>query len=136
MRLNTNPNPTGMLKLLTGEAKRSMGPQVDTSAYLKADHIFHGLSIMAGYNFTYKGHDTLTPVDLVTFSTTVVNADPMLKSFYSHSALVGMEYDFADEGKKYNPHVGVFYTRPFAGKRVYQTNTVGGLLGLHVAWDF
>ena len=60
----------------------------------------------------------------------------MLKSFYSHSALVGMEYDFADEGKKYNPHVGVFYTRPFAGKRVYQTNTVGGLLGLHVAWDF
>ncbi len=136
MRLNTNVNQSGFFKLLEGEAKREMGPQVDVSAYLKADHIFRGLSILGGYNFTYKGHDTLTPTDLVTFSSTAVNADPMLKSFYSHSILAGVDYDFADEGKKYNPHVSFFYTRPVAGKRVFKTNSFGGTLGLHVAWDF
>ncbi len=135
MRLNTNPNQTGMFKLLTGEAKRSMGPQVDVSAYIKADHILHGLSILGGYNFTYKAHDTLTPVDLVAFNSEIVNVDPMLKAFYSNSILAGIEYDFADENKKFNPHVSLFYTRPLGGKRVYATNTFGGLLGLHIAWD-
>ena len=135
MRLNTNPNQTGMFKLLTGEAKRSMGPQVDVSGYLKADHIVHGISLLCGYNFTYKGHDTVTPTDTVAFDSSIVNADPMLKSFYSHSILAGVEYDFADENKKFNPHVSFFYTRPVAGKRVYATNTFGGTLGLHIAWD-
>jgi hypothetical protein len=136
MRLNTNPNQTGFFKLLKGEAKRSMGPQVDVSAYVKADHIFHGLSLLTGYNFIYKGHDTLTPVDLTLFNSAIVNVDPTLKAFYSHGIMAGLEYDFADEGKKFNPHVSVFYTRPVAGKRVFKTNNFGGTLGLHVAWDF
>ena len=136
MRLNTNPNQTGMFKLLEGEAKRSMGSQVDVSAYLKGDHLFHGLSILAGYNYSYKGHDTLNPVNPVSFSPSIVNVDPTLASWDSQSILIGAEYDFADEGKKFNPHINLFYTRPLAGKRVYKANNVGGTVGLHVAWDF
>lgn len=136
MRINTNPNQTGMIKLLTGEAKRSMAPQVDVTAYAKADHLFGKLSGYFGYNFLYKGHDTITPSDLTLFDSTIANADPMLKSFYSHSLLTGLDCDFSKEDRKFNPHVGIFYTRPVAGKRVYQTNNVGGTIGLHIRWDF
>lgn len=136
MRLNTNPNQTGMFKLLKGEAKRSMGPQVDVTAYAKADHVFEKFSLYLGYNFMYKGHDTLTPVNLNEFNSAIVNVDPMLKSLYSHSILTGLDCDFTEEGRKFNPHIGVFYTIPVAGKRIYQTNNIGGTVGVHVRWDF
>lgn len=136
IRINTNPAQTGFFKLLKAEAKYEMGAQVDVGGYLKADHVFHGFSLLGGYTFTYKGHDVVTPTSAA-FSTLAANADPVLKSIHSHAIIAGMEYDFAGEDKKqFNPHISLFYTQPVAGKRIFKTATFGGTLGVHIAWDF
>ncbi len=135
-RMKTSALQNGYIKLGKGEAKMDMGNLFDAGAYLKADHIFKGLSLMIGYVYANQASSTLTPTDTVKFPTAIVNTDNMLSKWYSHSLSGIVEYDFAREGKRFNPVIGIFYSQPVAGKRVFNTKTGGGYAGVNVAWDF
>ena len=135
-RMKTSVAQNGYIKLGLGQAKMDMGNLFDAGAYLKADHIFKGLSLMFGYVYARQSKSTLTPTNTVQFPTAIVNGDNMLYSWYSHALSGSVEYDFAREGKRFNPVIGIFYSQPIAGKRVFNTKTGGGYAGVNVAWDF
>ena len=136
IRMNTNANQNGYIKLLKGDAKRELGHIFNAGSFLKLDHVFKGLSFSVGYNYAHKDKDQLTPADLTAFTVTAANADCMLKSWNMHVIHTSVEYDFARDGHVCNPAVSVYYARPVAGKRVLQTNTIGGSLGVNLAWNF
>ena len=137
MRMNTTVGQNnGYFKLLKGNAKRDMGNIWDVGSFIKADHIFKGFSLMFGYNYVHKGSDTLTPENTVRFPIAGANEDPALEGYRMHAVSVGLEYDMAEEGRRFNPQFGLFYSRPIKGKRIFKTDTGGGSVGLNVAWDF
>lgn len=137
MRMNSAVGQNnGYFKLLKGNAKRDMGNAWDVGSYLKADHIFKGFSVMFGYNYVHKSDDTLTPENTVRFPTAAANEDPALDGYRMHSVSVGVEYDMAEEGRRFNPQFGLFYSRPVKGKRIFKTDVGGGSVGVNVAWDF
>jgi|GEM_PF-611131 len=135
-RMLTSAAQNGWIKLGVGEAKQDMGNLFEAGALVKADHFYRGLSLAFGYLYARQGATTLTPTNTSLFPTAIVNTDQMLQSWHWHSISVRAEYDFAKEGKRFNPHLGIFYTQPVAGKRVFRTMTGGGYLGVNVAWDF
>lgn len=135
-RMQTSLKQNGYIKLGLGEAKSSIGNIFDAGAYIKADHIAKGFSLSFGYLYAHQGATTLTPVNTVLFPTAIVNADSMLQAWHSHQISVQADYDFAKEGRRYNPNIGIFYSQPVAGKNVFKTMTGGGYVGLNVAWDF
>ena len=136
MRMQTNIAHQGYLKLKKGNAKHDMGNIWDAGGHLKADHIFKGFSAMVGYNYVHKGDDNLTPENLTIFPSAAVNADAMLKGWRQHAITVTLEYDMAEEGRRWNPHFSVFYSRPVKGKYIFLTNVGGGSAGLNIAMDF
>lgn len=136
MRMQTNKDQNGWLKLQKGDAKYDMGNIWNAGGHLKADHIFKGVSLMFGYNYAHKGNDTLTPTDTVKFESEAVNADVMLKSWTQHAVTVTLEYDMAEEGRRWNPYFSVFYSRPVKGKYIFVSDVGGGTAGVNVAMDF
>lgn len=136
MRMQTNDRQSGWLKLLKGDAEHDMGNIWDAGGYLKADHIFKGVSLMFGYNYVHKGKDSLTPENTTIFGTSHVNADDMLKGWTQHAVTVTLEYDMAEEGRRWNPHFSIFYSRPVKGKYIFVSDVGGGTAGVNVAMDF
>jgi hypothetical protein len=136
MRMQTSALQAGWLKLKKGNAKVDMGNIWDAGGYLKADHIFKGVSLMFGYNYVHKGNDVLTPENTTLFPVLAANADNMLKGYTQHAVTVTLEYDMAEEGRRWNPHFSVFYTRPVKGKYIFITDVGGGTAGVNVAWDY
>lgn len=135
-RMKTSLAQNGWIKLGVGEAKQDMGNLFEAGALVKADHFWKGLSLAFGYLYAHQGKTTLTPENTNLFPVAIVNTDEMLQSWHSHGISVRVEYDFAKEGKRFNPNIGVYYAQPVAGKRVFKTMTGGGYLGVNVAWDF
>jgi len=135
-RMKTYSGQNGFIKLAKGAARRDLGNAWDIGTFLKADHIAGGLSVMVGYNYSSQEDSTLTPSDTTTFNVTTVNSDDMLKKWRMHTVNVMAEYDFAKEDKKLNPKVGIFYNHPVGGKRIFNTNTIGGNAGLNIVWKF
>jgi len=136
LRMQTSTAQNGWIKLGLGEAKSDMGNIFEAGAYIKADHVMKGFSLGFGYLFGRQSKTTLTPVDLVKFPSAVVNNDSMLAGWNSHAISVQADYDFAKEGRRFNPNIGIFYSQPVAGKRIFRTMTGGGYAGVNVAWDF
>lgn len=136
MRMQTNKDQNGWLKLQKGDAKYDMGNIWNAGGHLKADHIFKGVSLMFGYNYVHKGDDTLTPTDTAKFESEAVNADVMHKSWNQHAVSVTLEYDMAEEGRRWNPYFSVFYSRPVKGKYIFVSDVGGGTAGVNVAMDF
>ncbi len=136
LRMNTTAGQNGYLKLLKGNAKRDMGHIWDVGSFVKADHIFKGFSLLFGYNYVRKDNDTLTPENLTRFPSAAVNADTMLQGWKQHNITVALEYDMAEEGRRFNPHFGLFYSRPVSGKYIFKTDVGGGSVGVNMAWDF
>jgi len=136
IRMVTSGQQNGFIRLGLGEAKRDLGNLFDAGAYLKADHVFKGLSLTFGYVYARQSKTTLTATDTATFPTAIINTDSMLQSWQSQSLNGVIEYDFAKEGKRWNPVIGVFYSQPISGTRIFKTQTGGGYAGVNVAWDF
>ncbi len=136
MSMYTSTQQSGPVKLLSGQAKVDMGSLWDIGVYAKADHIFKGLSFLFGYTYSSKGSDTLTPENTAIFPTAAVNSDPSLQGWKRQDINIRAEYDFAQEGRRYNPIIGVCYNMPVAGKYIFKTWTVGGDVAVNVTWDF
>lgn len=136
LRMKTSLAQNGWIKLGQGEAKRDMGNIFDAGAYFKADHIFKGFSFLVGYMYAKQSASTLTATDTAIFPTAIINTDSMLSKWFYNAITAALEYDFAKEGRRTNPMIGVFYSQPVSGRGVFKTMTGGGYLGVNVAWDF
>lgn len=138
LRMKTDVAQSGMIKLAKGTANVSMGPIWDIGLYTKADHIRDIFSIIIGYTLVRKECDTLCPLSCdglpSIFDSQIVNTDPMYGGWQMNTIHFLVELDFTKEHNRLGPRLGFIYNANAGGKRVFKNNTVGGYLGLDIAW--
>jgi hypothetical protein len=133
MRLKTDADQSGIIKLASGNASVHRGPLVHTGLYLKADHFGHGFSFTSAYSFASQQKSHLKACDSTQFNCAIINSDPTLAGWNMHTFNFILEYDFAREGNKVGNRIGVFYNLEIAGKRTFNTNVAGGMYGLDIS---
>jgi len=136
IRMKTDYNQCGFIKLAQGCAHVKKGFLFDVGAFMKADHFSRGLSLLVGYTYSKKYKDELTPQNICLFDTRIVNTDPMLHEWEMHTMHFAMEYDFAHEGNRTSPRIALFYNWQIAGKMVFKNSMAGGAFGIDIGWDF
>ncbi len=136
VRMKTDYNQCGPIKLAKGCALVKQGVLFDLGAYIKADHFARGCSLLIGYSYNKKYKDKLTPQDRCLFDPCIVNSDPILYEWDMHTLHVLAEYDFAKDNKRFCPRISLFYNWQFAGKNVFKNNTAGGTFGFDMAWEY
>jgi hypothetical protein len=65
----------------------------------------------------------------------IANSDSTLAGWNMHTFNFSAEYDFAREDSTVGNRIGLFYNLQVAGKRVFNTNVVGGTYGVDISWD-
>lgn len=136
MRVQTSNLQNGAIMLAAGAMREDLGNLWNVGTYAKADHIAGGLSLLFGYTYTAQEQSTLAPYDTTMFPNTAGISNSMLGKWVMQSIHVAGDYDFSQEGRWFNPRIGIFYDRPVAGKRIYNTDMIGGLLGANITWEF
>lgn len=151
-RIKTHSKQQGPIMLTKGLVEEDKGTVWHVGTDLKFDHIFGGFSALFGYSFNkgershWKPKETcctgtcsnLTSIASPTES--VVDSDTRLLGWYQHVLHFMIDYDFSVHGGmrdcKAAPRVNVFYNLPVDGKNAFDTDMIGGGLGVDVRWDF
>jgi hypothetical protein len=136
LRMKTNDNQQGLIKLALGEANIHPGALWEGTVYVKADHIVRGLSLLAGYTFVNKNKDQIDPCNPIIFNPEVVNNDKEYHGFRIHTVHAMVEFDFTQEDAVFGPRVGLLYNVQVGGRRMFKTNLGAGSLGLDISWKF
>ncbi|MFI5333446.1 MAG: hypothetical protein ACHQVS_05095, partial [Candidatus Babeliales bacterium] len=136
VRMKTDINQSGFIKLAKGSACISPGLIWEASGYVKADHICRGFSALIGYCFARKNADTVSPRAGQIFNYATVNSDEMFKEWQMHTLNFMIDYDFTREDSKFGPRIGLFYNVEVGGKRVFNTSTGGGSVGIDIDLAF
>ena len=136
IRMKTDKDQNGFIKLAHGEAFINRGVTLQTGGYIKADHFFKGFSALFGYSFAKKHHDTVDPCDTKFFSRNIVSDDCRFKKWSMHTIHLMTEYDFSQLESRWGPRIGITYDRNIGGENIFKTNVVSGFFGVDIAWDF
>lgn len=134
MRIKTNPEQSGIIKLVRADVSEHRGPLIHIGGYFKADHVGHGVSVTAAYSFVSQQKRSLSLYNPTSFDHTIINSDEMLKRWNMHTINFFAEYDFAQEGTSVGNRIGLFYNLQIAGSRVFNTNIFGGSYGIDISW--
>lgn len=135
-RLKTNREERGFLKLRTTGARESLGNIWSIGTMVKADHIARGLSLQLGYAYTAQDATKRDVFDTDTFSNSIVNTDEQFYSWSHHDIYASIEYDFAQDGQKWNPHIKFFYAQTLSGKRTFLNRSGGCNAGIYIILNF
>ena len=94
-------------------------------------------SLTVGYTYVHKGSDSVTAQNSTLFEGEVINSDPMLKGWSTHTLSIGAELDFTnnENDKKLHPKVGIAYNHILRAQQAFLNHTVSGSLGLTIAFD-
>jgi hypothetical protein len=136
LRMKTNINQSGFIKLAEGTACVHKGALWNVGFFAKADHICRGLSLLFGYTFAQQQADHVTPTNTTVFNEAVVNSDAMFQGWRMHTINFLVDWDFTQEYMTYGPRIGFLYNLQIAGKRTFNTSIVGGDIGVDIAWRF
>lgn len=134
MRIKTDNEQSGIIKLAYANVSDHRSPLVNTGLYIKADHVGHNVSVTAAYSFASQQKSHLTPHNPI-FDATIINSDETLKGWNMHTINFLAEYDFAREGSNVGNRIGLFYNLQVAGSRVFDTNIFGGNYGIDISWS-
>lgn len=136
MRMKTNQHQNGFIKLSHDKALVHQGSIVEAGTYVKADHIVRGFSLLCGYAYTAKAHDTLRAdgknADL--FTSEIINSDRSLASWNMHTLNYIAEYDFTREQSTVGTRINAYMDQQVSGKNVFATNMAGVGLGIDITW--
>jgi hypothetical protein len=136
IRLKTSPSQNGIIKLAKGEATISKGAVWTFGLSLKADHIYRGFSLLAGYSYAAQRSDTVAPCDTFLFSPSSANCDSTLQGWNMQTIHLMGEYDFTKDDSRVGGRVAGFYNVIVNGKRIFNTNMVVGNVGIDINWKF
>ncbi len=134
IRMKTGLYQSGLIKLAKGKAKIDRGSLWNAGIFIKADHIYRGLSFLFGYIFSKQNSIDISPCDDC-FSSAIANSDEMLKGWKMHTLNFLAEYDFTKEDSTVGTRIGLFYNLEIGGKRLFKTNMVGGNFGIDITWN-
>ncbi len=136
IRMKTDINQNGFIKLAKGEATINKGTIWSIYTYWLADHVVKGISLLGGYSFTSKRADNVSPCDCKVFDPVVVCSDPIFQEWNQHVLHFLADYDFSSECSRFGVRLGVFYNYQIGGKYVFETNMGGGILGIDFVFKF
>lgn len=135
-RMKTDARQNGFIKLAKGCATSELGPIWNAGAFIKADHVAGGLSLLAGYSYTQKQRDMLHPQKTSCFNPTAVCCDSMLSGWKMQTVHLLMEYDGAREGRRVSPRVALLANIIVDGEHIFATNMYGGSIGIDISYQF
>jgi len=135
MRIKTDVQQSGLIKLACAHVSDHRGPLINTGFYFKADHVGHNVSVTTAYSFASQQKSKLTTHDRL-FDCNIANSDESLKGWNMHTINFLAEYDFAREGCRVGNRIGLFYNLQVAGSRVFDTNIFGGTYGIDISWNY
>lgn len=161
MRVNTNPDQNGFLKLQKTRVREDLGSLINLAGYIKADKIVRGFNLLLGYSFTQQEATLLearsddylrdftaaqlanlqaggarTPLSFISRSE-VLNSDPALRAWQQQVLHAGMSVDTQVlTGGKLGAVLGLEYAYPVMGKRVYATGMFGGSAAFKMIFNF
>lgn len=133
--IRTIESKGGIIRFKQDKARIKTGPVYRTGAYIKADHLCWGLSLLAGFNFEQKNRTFLIPIDN-NFNKKIANQDDSLKTWNRWNLNILVDYDFARYDQLLNPFVSIIYDYSITGKRIFDTSMIGGYFGLNIDWLF
>lgn len=136
MRLKTDLNQEGFIKLAMGTASVHQGTIWEANAYVCADHVLCGLSFLAGYSFATQNKWYVSPDDTFLFPEIVVNSDEQFSGWKMHTINLLLDYDFATYDHPWYPHLGFFYNVVIGGQRIFNTNVGGIEFGVNIGCSF
>jgi hypothetical protein len=134
VRMKSDKEQNGYIKLLKGCARVSQGTIWNLGAFLKADHIFDGFSFTFSYRFDKQERTRLNPVDYKKFIPEIVNTDCLLNGWQMNSLNFIFEYDFATLDCPNRPRINFFFDIPISGKQIFKTTLSGGSIGIDYVW--
>ncbi len=135
MRIKTDVQQQGLIKLACAHVSDHRGPLINTGLYFKADHVGHNVSVTTAYSFASQQKSRLTTHN-EPFDCNIINSDESLKGWNMHTINFLAEYDFAREGCDVGNRIGLFYNLQIAGSRVFDTNIFGGAYGIDISWNY
>ena len=151
-RVPTSCCQRGFMHLQAAQVTVEQGTVWDIGAYIKADHLLAGLSILGGYTYTKQERSFLTVKDcnyLKTFSEqqfnltppslvnrdTVASSDPRLMDWNQHTMHVMIEYDMGYHIDHWLvPQVQFLYNLSILGRNSWPTDMIGGQAQLVLGW--
>lgn len=136
LAMKTAVGQNGFIMLTEGKAKVDSGTLWDISCYIKADHFFKGLSLLCGYCFTLKENDCINPYNKEIFNPSIVNADPLYRSWRMHVIHWIAEFDFAKKLSDLGPRISLFYNWIIDGQRIFDTSMLNASLGVDISWCY
>ncbi len=136
VRMKTSTPQNGFVKLAKGCAEVDRGTIWQMGLYTKADHFVRCLSVLLGYSFSTERETRLCPENCAIFDPGVVNSDEMLRGWKMHTIHVIGELDFLREQSHFGPRIGVFGNFIVGGKRIFNTNIGGAMVGLDLVWNY
>lgn len=136
LRMQTTTQESSFFMLLEGKAKVDPGTIWEVSSYIKADHIFRGLSLLFGYCYTQKERDLLCPEDKALFPLALVNASPLHKGWDMHVLHFLAEWDFTTSAYGVGWRTGFFYNYVFKGNHIFNTAIKDVYAGIDIAYAF
>lgn len=135
IRIRTDLDQNGLIKLTTTNARVDPGNLWRFGPYFKADHVLGGFSFLLGYSYERKNRDCITsccsPCNL-----DLANSDPVYAGFAQHTFHLIAEYDASSDDLSVGPRVAFFFNHSMFGRRIFDTNIKGGYLGVDVTWCF
>ncbi len=104
---------------------KKRGPLLSTAAFLKADHIVGGLSLLCNYSYDKQQHKT-------SYNSYIDN----YKQWSMQTIQTCAEYDFNEDGRFFGARLLLKYEAIIAGKNIFKTSLFGGTLGFDFSCNF
>jgi len=130
-RIKTQPTQTELLLLHKAHAYKDYGLVQKFNLYAQGYHLYHGLSLLAGYQFLKQG-DTEISLTGQEFSTAIANTSRQLEEFTMHHVIVKATWDWNIHKKKRSlrPELSLYARIPFNGKNVALVPMIGLVLSV------
>lgn len=137
IRMVTDPNQSGFIKLAKGVAERKLGNLWHFETLFTFQPEKSNSSISFGYSFQGQGKSQLFPVNQTIFNSYTVNTDAALKKWHMHSIHTNIIISSAvDDQKEKDWHMQFFYSKPLKGKYIANMDTFGGTIGMDITYIF
>lgn len=134
-RVITAPGQNGWIKLSRTKVEEEWGNKYALGGYLTYN-MNDMFSLTTGYTYCHQNKHILSPLDAGTFSSTIINSDPMLKPWSMHTIHIAADINGTDRERKYHPRVSLSYNRIIRSHNTFFNHTGSGTLGLAITTEF
>ena len=95
-----------------------------------------GISFLTGYSYSKQQPGSISPVDTNIFDPGIACCDAQWAGWKMHTIHILCEWDFLKECGFFGPRLAFFGNIVVGGKRIFDTNIGGGMVGIDLIWSY